>query len=303
MTMSAPWTRVNFGGANQPKRLGRVRVGIMVTHNPLYGSGQAGLPHPALTSGDNAHAPQGIRMTSTGGRQPAVDQAPHPVAEHSGFLAAPQERAMPEPTYLESKRVQRRAVGRHSVITNVSTHDRPQPLAHFRDGVMHASFEFGLHLAQLRLQPFANRLSQNREPSITPLLPTDVGKAEEVERLRFPFSALLPVFGRERSELQQSRFLGMKLQAELSHSLDQFCPEPYGIRFRLEAHHDIVSKPHDDHVTAGLFPTPRLGPQIEHIVKINVGQQRRDHAPYTKGNFQFERTVTGWRTRYAVLDL
>src|SRR6266516_4029962 len=99
-----------------------VRVGIMVTHNPLYGSRQAGLPHPALTSGDNAHAAQGIRMTSTGGRQPAVDQAPHPVPTHSGFLAAPQERAMPEPTYLEPKRVQRRAVGRLSVITNVSTY-------------------------------------------------------------------------------------------------------------------------------------------------------------------------------------
>jgi hypothetical protein len=70
----------------------------MVTHNPLYGSGQAGLPHPALTSGDNAHAAQGIRMTSAGGRQPAVDQVPHPLPEHSGFLAAPQERAMPEPT-------------------------------------------------------------------------------------------------------------------------------------------------------------------------------------------------------------
>ena len=27
------------------------------------------------------------------------------------------------------------------------------------------------------------------------------------------------------------------------------------------------------------------------------------HAPYTKGNFQFERTVTGWRARYSVLDL
>jgi len=122
-------------GFPQIPQIRKVRVGIMVTHNPLYGSGQAGWPHPALTSGDNAHAAQGIRMTSTGGRQPAVDQAPHPVPKHAGFLAAPQERAMPEPTYLESKRVQRRAVGRHSVITNVSTHDRPQPLAHFRDGV------------------------------------------------------------------------------------------------------------------------------------------------------------------------
>jgi hypothetical protein len=28
-----------------------------------------------------------------------------------------------------------------------------------------------------------------------------------------------------------------------------------------------------------------------------------DHAPYTKGNFQFERTVVGWRERYTLLDL
>lgn len=113
---------------------------------------------------------------------------------------------------------------------------------------MPASLEFGFHLTQLRLQPFANRLPQDREPSIAPLLPTDVGESEEVERLRFPVSTLLPVFGPERSELQQSRFLRMQFQAELPHSLDQFCPEPYGIRFRLEAHHDIVSQTHDDHV-------------------------------------------------------
>jgi RNA-directed DNA polymerase len=30
---------------------------------------------------------------------------------------------------------------------------------------------------------------------------------------------------------------------------------------------------------------------------------RRDHSPYTKGNFEFERVVTGWRGMYSVLDL
>ena len=95
----------------------------MVTHNPLYGSGQAGLPHPALTSGDNAQAAQGIRMTSAGGRQPVVDQAPHPVPTHAGFLATPQERAMPQPPDLEPKRTQRRSVRGHTVVADVSTHD------------------------------------------------------------------------------------------------------------------------------------------------------------------------------------
>src|SRR5258707_6759991 len=100
---------VSIGCGSMPRMSTRlkVRVGIMVTHNPLYGSGQAGLPHPALTSGDNAQTAQGIRMTSAGGRQPSVDHAPQPVPEHSGFLTAAQERAMPEPTYLEPRSEER----------------------------------------------------------------------------------------------------------------------------------------------------------------------------------------------------
>jgi hypothetical protein len=42
---------------------------------------------------------------------------------------------------------------------------------------------------------------------------------------------------------------------------------------------------------------------LVHFVEQRIAQQRRYHSPYTKGNFQFERTVTGWRARYSVLDL
>jgi len=44
----------------------------MIAHNPLHGSGQAGFPHPALASGDDAHAAQGIGMTDERRRQPAA---------------------------------------------------------------------------------------------------------------------------------------------------------------------------------------------------------------------------------------
>jgi len=33
-----------------------VGVGIVITHNPLHGSGRADFPHPALALGNNAHA-------------------------------------------------------------------------------------------------------------------------------------------------------------------------------------------------------------------------------------------------------
>jgi hypothetical protein len=44
-------------------------------------------------------------------------------------------------------------------------------------------------------------------------------------------------------------------------------------------------------------------PEIKRVMHEEVGQDRAKHAPYTKGNFQFERIIRGWRTRYPLLDL
>ena len=50
-----------------------------------------------------------------------------------------------------------------------------------------------------------------------------------------------------------------------------------------------------------LSPVP-LHPDVERVVQEEIGEQRTDHSPNAKGNFQFERVVVGWRSR-AVLDL
>jgi hypothetical protein len=188
----------------------------MIAHNPLHRSGQAVLPHPALALGADARAAQWIGMTDGRQRQPASDAAPHTIPEYPTVLAAPRQRAMPEPSYLGSKNPQRVMVPRHTVIPNVSTHHRLQPLTHFGDGFVHASLKLGFHLVQLRLQPFAYRLPQHREPSIAPLLHADVRKAQEVERLGFPFSTPVLLVDRKRTELQKSRLLGMQFQVELT---------------------------------------------------------------------------------------
>ena len=135
----------------------------MVAHNPLHGSGLAGFPHPALASGDDAKSPQGVGVTDAVRGQPAVNEPPHPVPGNAAVLAAPGQRAVPEPADLETEDVQRRSVHGHAVIADVSTDDRAQPLAHFGNGVVHASREVGFHLAELRLQPFTNRLPRRSE--------------------------------------------------------------------------------------------------------------------------------------------
>ncbi len=233
----------------------------MITHNPLHGSGQASFPHPALTLGDNAHASQEIGMTDGRQRQPASDEAPHTVPEDASVLATPRQRTMPEPSHLESKKSQRRVVQGHSVIPEVSTHHRLQPLALFRDGFIHTTLKFGFHRVQLRLQPFADRLPQHRVHSVAPLLHADMREAEKVECLGLPFSASLPVVDRKRTKFQQPRFLGMQFQVELPHSFGEFRPELFGIRFALESNHDIVCESHDDDITVRSLSTPRLDPQ------------------------------------------
>src|SRR5882724_8540727 len=247
----------------------------MFAHNPLHGSGQAGFPHPALALGEDAHAAERIGMTDDRQRQPASDEAPHAVPEYATVLAAPRQRAMPEPSHLESKKSQRRVVHGHSVIPDVSTHHRLQPLALFGDGFVHTTLKFGFHLIQLRLQPFAYRLPQHRKPSITPLLYADVRKAKEVERLRFPFSTPLPLVDRIRTELQQPRLFGMQFQVELPHSFGEFCSELIGIRFVPESNHDVVCESHDDDIAVRALLTPRLDPQVEYVMKIDVRQKRR----------------------------
>ena len=43
----------------------------------------------------------------------------------------------------------------------------------------------------------------------------------------------------------------------------------------LKAQDEVVSEADDDHVAARLLP-PSLDPEVEHVVKVDVGQERAD---------------------------
>jgi len=76
-------------------------------------------------------------------------------------------------------------------------------------------------------------------------------------------------------------------------------PERFpGRRFRAAHGHEIIGVPDQFSQLA----TPRRPDPIQ-FIQVDIGQQWRGHAPYTKGNFQFERTVAEWRERYSLLDL
>src|SRR3984957_1717316 len=125
---------------------------------------------------------------------------------------------------------------------------------------------------------FTNRLPQHRVVTVASRLPADMREAKEGERFRLPFSALFPVSGRKPAELQKPRLVGMQFKLELPKPLGEFCPESFGIRFNLESNHDVVRVSHGDYIAMCSRTSPRMNPQIENVMEIDISHQWRSTA-------------------------
>ena len=125
------------------------------------------------TLGDNAQAHEWVRMADASSRQPAVDQRLHAMIT----LSAPTKYSPPDSADRELEGTDRRAIHRDAVVAHVTENNRTQVLANLGDGVVHATFEFGFHVPQLRLPPFAHRLAQHREAALA-CLPATVCEAD-----------------------------------------------------------------------------------------------------------------------------
>jgi hypothetical protein len=99
-------------------------------------------------------------------------------------------------------------------------------------------------------------------------------EAEEVKRLRFPFSAPLPVSDRERSELNKPRFVGMQFQAELPKPLGEFRQKlwhPFRSGIQPRCRPRTARRSHRRAPAFDAMPDP----QIEDVMEIDIRQQRR----------------------------
>src|SRR5271167_857308 len=252
----------------------KVGVEMIISDHPLHRSGRAALPHPAPTSGDDAQAHEWIRVADTSGRKPGIEQRPHAGPRQVIALAAPTQHSPPYPTDRTTEGTDRRAIHRHAVVTHVSENNRAQVLANRWDGVVHARFKFGLHRLKLRLPPFAHGLAQHREATLASL-PAAVREAQEVKApRRAPITAILPIAPRTAPELDQSRLLGVQFQSKARKPFAQLGEEPLGLDLMLEPNDKVIGKAHHDDITAGLLLPPSLDPQVEHIMQVNIGQQR-----------------------------
>ena len=197
------------------------------------------------------------------------------------LLAAPPKRAPPEVRDVVAEGGERAAVGRHGVIVEPSLHDRSQPLALHRDRLMHAPPQLLLDFHELAPYAVAPAGPVDQELAGARLAANE-GEAQEVEGFRFAETPLLSLGRREAAKLQQPGLDWMQRQRELLEPFTHRVPEAPGVGLVLEPDDDVVGVPHDDHVALGLPLSPAVCPQIEHIVQVDVGQQRRYHRTLTR---------------------
>ncbi|GFM31475.1 uncharacterized protein PY1_contig-18-13 [Novosphingobium sp. PY1] len=68
----------------------------------------------------------------------------------------------------------------------------------------------------------------------------------------------------------------MERQFELLKPSTHRIKEATSVVIPLEADHNVISISHDEHVAGGFELSPTLDPQVEHVVQVNVTEQRRD---------------------------
>jgi len=88
-----------------------------------------------------------------GRRKPFADESLHSFPPDTTMLASPTKSAMPEVAHGETKVIQCMPIARNSEVTEMPSHYRLQPLADFRNGVMHPSPQLDLHQLQLGGRP------------------------------------------------------------------------------------------------------------------------------------------------------
>ena len=143
---------------------------------------------------------------------------------------------------------------------------RLQPLALFGDGVVHAFTQLDLDLLESRHHAVTPCLSLKLEGSAAGLS-TDEDESQEREGFWLAQPAPLSSASRIAAELQQPGLVPVKFEPELLEPRSHRIPKTPRVGLVLEAGHDIVGVPHDDHVASGFPLAPLHGPEVEDVVQ------------------------------------
>jgi len=162
-------------------------------------------------------------------RYPSFEQRSANLPPLAGTLAAACECLVPQSIDALPEGAQLSDITGHCVVLVVAVDDLPKPCTDVAWAIMHPATELGLDSLELRNHPHLRRNAPDGERVGLVPSPTVVSEAQEVERLWFTRTTLLPISGSIAPELDQPGLLRMEFQAELLQSFLELLKEPHGI--------------------------------------------------------------------------
>src|SRR5262249_36266458 len=128
------------------------------------------------------------------------------------------------------------------------------------------------HSLQAPLQALSHRLDVDREAS-SAVSRRDMCEAEKVERLRRRSPRAPRCSHRRSAKLDEPGLLGMEREPLFGESLSQYFHHSFRILLVLKAQKEIVGETHEVRFASQARLHILLEPLIQHVVKIEVGQQ------------------------------
>ena len=181
------------------------------------------------------------------------------------------------------KRRQRLGVSGDPVVVVVPLNFDPQYVVLFFDLLVTVPTTPRGDLPDRPALPVRGRLSFHH-PATLPGKSPVMGKTQKVERVGLV--PMLPATAfRPRTEADQSRLVRVNRQTMLREPLREQFQNPAGVRLAGEAQNKIIRKADQEHTASQLRLHLLLDPFIQHIVQINVCEQRGDHAANNLANW------------------
>ena len=266
--------RFSFGCAG----LRLFAVGTALASRPPPRSVLAALPHTALTSEDSGTALLGPRVKNAGFGEPRVGNVRHPVPVDPGFVTTSAQASIPQPRALGAKRPQCPPVSRHGMVHKVPLDHRSQPRSLVRHGMMHALPQLCFDLMKFCGKPLLHGGAANLKRAV-PVPTTRVRQTQKIERFSLAPAKAPTVPVRKTTESDQAGLFRMKFQREPLEPLAQCCGKAFCLIRVLKSDDEIVGPSNDDDIAFSVTLPPVLCPKVEHVVEVDVGEQRRDRRP------------------------
>src|SRR5271155_1409743 len=171
------------------------------------------------------------------------------------------------------ERHERAEITRHGVVGEVAGDDLPKPSTLLRNGEVHLSSQRVFDFSQLCLRAITTGFPLDEEFSL-PCLAADESETQKIKGLRLAKTRSGALIRCEAAKRDQSSLSRMQRQRELFQPRLHSSQEAPRFGFVFNTQNNIIGISHDDHVALCLSTAPLLGPEIEDVVKIDIGQQR-----------------------------